>query len=60
MKKNNSLHVRKAEEIQNKIYQEMSPKKKLEVAGQLIMLAKKLRESKTIKNDSRPTFNKNS
>ncbi len=60
MKQNKSLYVKKAEEIQNKIYQKMSPKKKLEVASQLIMLAKKLRESKTIENDSRPTFNKNS
>lgn len=60
MKQHKSLHVKKAEEMQNKIYREMSPKQKLEVTSQLIILAKKLRESKTIKNDRRPTFNKNS
>lgn len=34
--------------FQNKIYQKMSPKKKLEIASQLILLAKKLRESKEV------------
>lgn len=58
--KQKTLHVKKAEEMQDEIYRKMPPRKKLEVAGQLIMLAKKLRESKTIENDSRPTFNKNS
>lgn len=42
------LTPKKAEEIQNKIYQKMSPKRKLEITSQFILLAKKLRESKEI------------
>ncbi len=35
-----------AEKIQNKIYQEMSPKRKIEIVSQFILLAKKLKYSK--------------
>lgn len=48
MNKNFILTPDKAEKLQNKIYQKMSPKKKLEIASQLILLARKLRESKEI------------
>ncbi|MDI6602820.1 MAG: hypothetical protein QME57_01730 [Patescibacteria group bacterium] len=44
----NILTPQKAEQIQNEIYSEMSAKRKLEITSQLILLAKKLRESKTI------------
>jgi hypothetical protein len=55
------LTPRKAEKLQNKIYQKMPIKKKLKITSQLILLAKKLKESKIIKkNDSRKTFIKNS
>lgn len=37
-----------AERLQNKIYQKMSVKKKLEITSQLILLAKKLKESKKV------------
>jgi hypothetical protein len=54
------LTPQKAEKLQNKIYQKMPIKKKLKITSQLILLAKKLKESKTIKeNDSRKTFIKN-
>jgi hypothetical protein len=55
------LTPQKAEKLQNEIYQKMPIKKKLKITSQLILLAKKLKESKTIKkNDSRKTFIKNS
>lgn len=36
------LTPRKAEELQDKIYQEMSAERKLEIAGQMFLLGKKL------------------
>jgi len=42
------LNPKSVEKLQNKIYQKMSPKRKIEIVSQLILLAKKLRESKTI------------
>lgn len=44
----NILTPQKAEQIQNKIYQKMSAKRKLEIASQLILLAKKLKESREV------------
>lgn len=46
------LAPKKAEEIQNEIYRKMSPEKKLEMAFQLIVLAKKLKTAKEIKTKS--------
>lgn len=42
------LTPKNAEKVQNKIYQKMSPKEKLEITSELILLAKKLKESKVI------------
>jgi len=42
------LTPQKAEQIQNEIYRKMSSKKKLEITSQLILLAKKLKESKEV------------
>ncbi|MFQ6049848.1 MAG: hypothetical protein ACE5J0_02290 [Candidatus Paceibacterales bacterium] len=42
------VNPKTAEKLQNKIYQKMSTKEKLKITSQLILLAKKLSESKTI------------
>jgi len=42
------LTPQKAEQIQNEIYRKMPPGKKLKITSQLILLAKKLKESKEI------------
>jgi hypothetical protein len=42
------MHPKTAEKLQNKIYQRMSPKRKVEIVSELILLAKKLSESKII------------
>lgn len=47
------LTPQEAEKLQNKIYQKMSAKRKLEITSQLILLAKKLKESKTILKNKR-------
>ena len=44
----NILTPKKAEEIQNEIFQKMSPEKKLRMTSQLILLAKKLKEAKEV------------
>jgi len=58
--KRNILTPKKAEKIQDKIYYKMPSEKKIRLTSQFFMLAKKLKESKTIlKNDSRGTIGKN-
>lgn len=42
-----------AQALQDKIYQKMSAKKKIEIVSQFILLAKKLSESKTIPKNKR-------
>jgi hypothetical protein len=42
------LLPKEAEKIQNEIFRKMSIKKKLRIASQLILLAKKLRKAKEI------------
>jgi len=42
------LTPREAEKLQNEIYRKMPAEKKLKIASQLILLAKKLRESKEV------------
>jgi len=42
------LTPKKAKQIQNEIYSKMSPKRKLEIVSQLILLAKKLKRSKKL------------
>ena len=54
------LTPKKAKEIQNDIYYNMPTEKKIRITSQFFMLAKKLKESKTIlKNDSRRIIGKN-
>ena len=45
---NRKLSPQEAEKLQNEIYAKMSVKRKLEIASQLILLAKKLKESKVV------------
>jgi len=40
------LNPKTVEKLQNEIYQKMSTKRKLKITSQLILLAKKLKESK--------------
>lgn len=41
------------QKLQNKIYQKMSPKKKLEITSEFILLAKKLASSQTISKEQK-------
>lgn len=57
----NILTPQKAEKIQDNIYYNMPSEKKIRITSQFFMLAKKLKESKTVsKNDARRTISRNS
>ena len=59
-KKSLLLTPRLAEKIQNDIYYNMPDQKKITLVSQFFMLAKKLKESKTIeRNNSGNTTNRN-
>lgn len=57
----NILIPKRAQEIQDEIYYNMPPEKKIRLTSQFFMLGKKLKESKTVfKNESRRSISKNS
>jgi len=49
MKLKKVLTPAETERVQNEIYSKMPPQKKLEIASQLILLAKKLKEAEEVK-----------
>jgi len=53
------LTPKKAQEIQDEIFSNMTSQKKILLASQLFALTKKLKESKNILNDSGRTAGKN-
>ena len=53
------LTPKRAEEIQSEIYSRMSAKERIHLTSMLFTLTKKLKESKTVSNDSGRIIGKN-
>lgn len=54
------LTPKRAQEIQNEIFSNMSSEKKIKITSSLFVLTKKLKESKTVSNGTGRIIGKNS